>query len=151
MMFCAHHCCCCQLLNTSTFSGNMFQLSVKHNADKKVFLAITSHQILEIVQNSVPSNANTNTTYYIHGVHQLSSLDKIQFRRGVSITFQFKSGLTKSYRMPEAVGCCEYLKRQMKSAGLQVRKSRELFLVTHCAMTSMLTYICDTHDTTFIY
>jgi hypothetical protein len=105
-------------LNEATFSGSMFELSVKkQTSEKKASLAISSSQILEVTQNSP-----ANQTFYIHGVHQLHSLAKVQFRRGISITFQFQSGLTKSYRITEAVACCEYLKKQMKSAGLQVQQ-----------------------------
>lgn len=112
--------CNLQQLSTTIFSGSMFELRVKNkqSSENKAYLAVSSNQILEVIQNSPPSSK----TYHIHGVHQLHSLTKIQFRRGTSITFQLKSGLTKSYGMTEAVACCEYVKKQMRNAGLQVRQ-----------------------------
>jgi hypothetical protein len=70
---------------------------------------------LEIVKDT-----KKNGKFYIAGVHQLISLAKVQFRRGFSITFQFKSGLVKSYRTQEAAACCECLEQQMKQTGMEV-------------------------------
>lgn len=84
---------------------------------KKPLLAISSSQILEVIEKPQRNGA---ALCDIVGIHQMSSLAKVQVHPGNSIVFQFQSGLTKSYQTAEATSCCEYLKKQMKSSGLQV-------------------------------
>jgi len=53
-------------------------------------------------------------------IHQLQSLAKVQIQKDKSnIVFQFQSGLSKVISTTEAMACCECIKKEMKSSGVE--------------------------------
>ena len=76
------------------------------------FLVVTSEQIME-------ASADGINHLLLTDVHSLAALEKIKFKRDISLTLHYRSGTIRRYLMKESADCVRRISEHMANRGIE--------------------------------
>ncbi len=109
---------------TAVHSRPRFHVSTSFIYHKKTYIGVTSTNIVEVESNRRHGPLKINL------LNDITSLERVKFRRGELISFYFKGDVEWRYSMLDCLDCVALVKEQMANSGISSRQILKKFSVS---------------------